>query len=116
VLDSAAIGQFSPDIKLNTDNRPLTEFFRLSSFDAKNLTTNLDFLNKSRTGVNRVFVNVPDQPVMDRFISGNKLLTEGLYYDLQGNRQAFFNKLQAAVAANPENEEYPFLIKFNFGR
>jgi spermidine synthase len=116
VLDSAAIGQFSPDIKLNTDNRPLTEFFRLSSFDAKNLTTNLDFLNKSRTDVNNVFVNIPDQPMMNRFIAGNKLLTDGLYDDLQGNRQAFFDKLQAAVAANPENEEYPFLIKFNFGR
>jgi spermidine synthase len=116
VLDSAAIEQFSPDIKLNTDNRPLTEFFRLSSFDAKNLTTNLDFLNKSRTAVNSVFVNIPDKPLMDRFIAGNKLLTEGLYDDLQGNRQAFFDKLQAAVAANPENEEYPFLIKFNFGR
>lgn len=116
VLDSSAIGQFSPGIKLNTDNRPLTEFFRLSSFDAKNLTTNLDFLNKNRTGVNSIFVNIPDQPMMDRFIRGNVLLTEGVSYDLKGNRQEFFNKLQAAVAANPENEEYPFLIKFNFGR
>lgn len=116
VLDSASIEQFSPVIKQNTDNRPLTEFFRLSSFDAKNLTTNLDFLNKSRTGVNSVFINIPDQQMMDRFIDGNKLLTEGLYYDLQGNRREFFNKLQAAVEANPENEEYPFLIRFNFGR
>lgn len=116
VLDSVEIEKFPKYIRINTDNRPLTEFFRLSSFDTKNLTTNLDFLNKSRTGVNSVFVNIPDQPMMDRFISGNKLLTQGLYYDLQGNRQEFFNKLQAAVAANPENEEYPFLIKFNFGK
>ncbi len=54
--------------------------------------------------------------MMERFIRGNMLLTEGVSYDLRGNRQEFFNKLQAAVAANPEDEEYPFLIKFNFGK
>jgi spermidine synthase len=116
VLDSAQIENFPADIKINTDDKPYTEFFDLSSFETDNLTTNLDYLNKNRGSINRVFRNIPDQQMMDRFIQGNKLLTEGIYYDLQGNRKEFLNKLQAASAANPEDEEYPFLIKFNFGR
>ncbi len=116
VLDSTAIARFPSNIRINTDNRPLTEFFRLSSFKAQNMTTNLDYLNKNRADVKRIFTNIPDQPMMERFIRGNVLLTEGVSYDLKGNRREFLSKLQAAVAANPEDEEYPFLIKFNFGR
>ncbi|MHC1774556.1 MAG: fused MFS/spermidine synthase [Lentimicrobium sp.] len=116
VLDSTSISRFPSHIRINTDNRPLTEFFRLSSFDAQNLTINLDYLNKNRADVSRIFINIPDQPMLDRFIRGNVLLTEGVSHDLKGNRREFFNKLQEAVAANPEDEEYPFLIKFNFGR
>lgn len=116
VLDSTAIARFPSHIRINTDNRPLTEFFRLSSFDAQNLTMNLDYLNKNRADVNRIFTNIPDQSLMERFIRGNVLLTEGVSSDLKGNRREFLNKLQAAVAANPEDEEYPFLIKFNFGK
>jgi len=116
VLDGQQIDQFPAAIKINTDDQPYAEFFRLSSFDAQNLTLNLDYLNKNRGGVNRVFSNLPDQPMMDRFIKGNILLTEGISYDLNGNRQEFFNKLKEAVEVNPEDEEYPFLIKFNFGR
>jgi len=116
VLDSAQISKFPADIKVNTDDKPYAEFFKLSSFEAGNLTSNLEFLNKNRCDVNRVFRNIPDQAMMGRFIRGNELLTEGVYYDLQGNRKEFLGKLQAAVAANPEDEEYPFLIQFNFGR
>lgn len=116
VLDSLQIEKFPSDIKINTDDQPYAEFFRLSSFDAKNLTTNLDYLNSNRGGVNRIFHNIPDQAMMGRFIDGNRLLTEGISYDLKGNKSEFLNKLKDAVAANPEDEEFPFLIKFNFGR
>ncbi|MBK9356433.1 MAG: fused MFS/spermidine synthase [Bacteroidales bacterium] len=116
VLDSTQISKFTADIKVNTDDKPYAEFFKLSSFEAGNLTSNLDFLNKNRCDVNRVFRNIPDQAMMRRFVRGNELLTEGVFYDLQGNRKEFLNKLQAAAAANPEDEEYPFLIQFNFGR
>ncbi|MCB9016859.1 MAG: fused MFS/spermidine synthase [Lentimicrobiaceae bacterium] len=116
VLDSAQIEKFPAGTKINTDNQPYAEFFKLSSFDAINLTANLDYLNKNRCSLNRVFYNIPDQPLMDKFIKGNQLATEGFYQDLSGNRKGFLQGLQAAAVANPEDEEYPFLIRFNFGR
>lgn len=116
VLDSLQIEKFPANIKINTDDQPYAEFFRLSSFDADNLTINLNYLNQNRGGVNRVFHNIPEKAMMDRFINGNRLLTEGIFHDLQGNKNEFRNKLKAAVTANPEDEEFPFLLKFNFGR
>jgi hypothetical protein len=52
---------------------------------------------------------------MQRFVAGNRIFAEGVAADLQGNRQALLYKLQEAAQANPENEEYPFLMKF-YGR
>jgi spermidine synthase len=114
VLDSAAIEKIPKDIKINTDDLPYTEFFAMSSFNSDNLTMNLQYLNQNRCGLDNVFYNMDDKNKMARFVKGNKLLTEGLYYFLQGNKNEFLKKLQTACKENPEDEEFPFLIKFHF--
>lgn len=116
VLDSKAVAAFPKHIKINTDNRPLTEFFRLSSFENGNMILNLNFLDKSRPNVSDFFNNIPDSSMMQRFINGNKLFTKGIAGDLQGNRTELLVKLSEASLANPENEEYPFLQRFYGGR
>jgi spermidine synthase len=115
VLDDASIEAFPDNIRLNTDNRPLTEFFRLSAFDTENMVLNLKYLSENRAGVSNVFFNIPDTAMMQRFVAGNRIFAEGVAADLQGNRQALLLKLQEAAQVNPENEEYPFLMKF-YGR
>jgi tetratricopeptide (TPR) repeat protein len=47
-------------------------------------------------------------------LDGNKYLTESLYYMLQGERKQALNKLREAVRVNPEDAEYPFLLRFYF--
>lgn len=115
VLNDAAISSFSEDILLNTDNRSLPEFFRLSAFENDNMVLNLKYLSENRVEVSTVFYNLPDTLLMQRFVAGNRIFAEGVAADLQGNRQALLYKLQEAAQANPENEEYPFLMKF-YGR
>lgn len=112
VLDGTAISGFPPSVQLNTDNFPSPEFFRFSSFDSRNLTKNLMFLNQKRCETDRIFTDIPDQEMMLRFIEGNRLLTEGIGSDLSGDRRNLIKKLREAVSVNPENEEYPFLIRF----
>ncbi len=114
VLDSAQIEKFPKDIKINTDDRSYAEFFALSSFNSDNLTKNLHYLSQNRGGVDRVFYNIPDKTKMDRFVKGNTLLTDGLYYFLLGNMQEYRKKLETACIENPEDQEFPFLIKFYF--
>lgn len=115
VLDGADIESLSKSIRINTDDRPLTEFFRLSSFRDDNIVRNLEFLNNKREAVYRTFSRIPDRAEMDRYIKGNRLLTEGLISDFEGNRRMLIRKLMEAASVNPGNEEYPFLIKFYSG-
>jgi len=47
-------------------------------------------------------------------LQGNIKLNESIYYSLTGERTKSLLSLQKAVLLNPEDQEYPFLIKFNF--
>lgn len=114
VLDSVQIKRFPPGVRINTDNDPYTEFFELSSFDEENLLQNLKWINQNRGGVERIFTNVTDTAQMNHFKRGNYLLTESVYYWLQGNTGRYIEILQQACKENPEDEEYPFLIKFHY--
>ena len=114
VLDSMQINRFPPGVRINTDNDPYTEFFELSSFDEENLRQNLKWINQNRGGVERVFTNVTDTAQMNHFKRGNYLLTESVYYWLQGDTGRYIEILQQACKENPEDEEYPFLIKFHY--
>jgi hypothetical protein len=62
--------------------------------------------------VDRTFQALPDKATMDRFIADNKLMTEGIIFNLSGNRRGFLDKLRDASALNPENEELPYLYEF----
>lgn len=112
ILDQQAIDRHTTDQHINTDDQPLTEFFRLASFEQANLPGNLHMLNKIRTNPGVIFSNIPDSSMMQRFVNGNKLLVSGLAESFSGNRTGFFSKLQQAVNENPEDQEYPFLLKF----
>ncbi len=114
IMDSVQIEKTTQDIKINTDDLSYLEFFSLSSFNSDNVTKNLDYLSKNRVKNNNVFYNIDDQLKMDRFTKGNEFLTTGLYYFLQRNTTEFKNQLVKACEANPEDEEFPFLIKFYF--
>jgi spermidine synthase len=112
VLDAEAIAKFPPETPVNTDDRPLTEFFDLASLDARNLVTNLAWLRKERAGVERVFTHVADRAKLDRYVAAHSELIAGLEEQLSGNQRGLFERLAAAARMNPENEEYPFLIRF----
>ena len=112
LFDGQAIAGFPPQVRINTDNDPLTEFFTLSALAEGNTALNLAWLDGHRAGVERFFTGLPDPARMERFVAGNRLLTAGIVKDLAGDRAGFLRKLAQAVDANPENEEYPFLIKY----
>ncbi len=112
ILDQQSIDRYTARQRINTDDKPLTEFFRLASFEQANLPGNLEMLNRMRINPGDVFSQVPDSARMQRFIEGNKLLISGLAASFRGDRPGFFTRLQQAVNVNPEDEEYPFLLRF----
>lgn len=116
VQNPKTISQFPQDIRVNTDDRSYVEFFNIKAFNDENTFLNLDYLNKNRANVYESFTNIDDTLRMDRFVRGNILLNDALYGMLSNNKQLMFNKLQEALRHNPENEEFPFLLQFYFGR
>lgn len=115
VWDSEKIKQMTSNEKINTDNQTYTEFFSFKSFSEENIYQNLQFLTENRCDINSVFDNIDNQMKIDRFVDGNKKLTESLYFMLKGDKKSSLESLRKAVTVNPDNEEYPFLIKFYFG-
>ena len=68
----------------------------------------------NRVAVGAVFKNLPDPVLMVRYSQGNRLLTESLYQLKSGSPQRSMNTLRQAARINPENGEYPFLLKLYF--
>ena len=115
MLDNNIIEQFSEDIEINTDDLSYLEFFSPSCFDKDNLNKNISFLSQNRADINRTFNNIDDSEKMQRFIEGNRYFIKSVEFFQNGEKQKSLNELRTAVKVNPENQEYPFLIKFYYG-
>ncbi len=115
VFDSKKIENFPDNVKINTDDKSYTEFFALNSFKSENLYENLKYLSENRCDPNDIFENIDSQMRIDEFIEGNIKLMESLYFSLKGNKNVAQEKLQEACNVNPNNQEYPFLMKFYYG-
>jgi spermidine synthase len=114
MLDSEKISGFSTDILINTDNRSYLEFFRPACFDPDNLNKNITFLRDNRADIYQVFNNIEDTQQMERFISGSNYFINSVIQFQNGDKQQSLNELRKAVRVNPEDQEYPFLIKFYY--
>jgi len=100
--------------KINTDDLSYTEFFSPDCLGQDNISKNLRFLMDNKIEIEAIFENIPSQERMDQFIHGNHLLTESLFHKLRGERQLALETLHRACQENPEDQEYPFLIKLDY--
>ncbi len=114
MMEDKTIERFPETIKINSDDLSYTEFFSMDCFNRDNLTDNLAYMAANRCDINNVFYNIDDTPLMDRYLAGNEYLVESLYYQLKGDRDRSLNELRKAVKVNPEDSEYPFLLRFYF--
>ena len=111
ILDGNAIAKLTTESEINSDDRSYTEFFAPACLDADNIYKNLRFLTQNRIGIGSVFGGITEPDKMDRFLAGNQLLSESLYYKLSGDLTRSTQLLRQAVRENPENQEFPFLLK-----
>jgi spermidine synthase len=113
-LDSQQLDEITSDAAMNTDDKSYVEFFSFDAFKGENLPNNLAFLNEHRGGVNRIFTNIDDPRLMSKFIYSNQIFTDGIIAMLRGDNQKYKEALVKAQHENPENQEYPFLLKLLF--
>lgn len=115
MLDKNQIKNIGQEINIDTDDLSYLEFFNPSCFDIDNLNKNISYLSDNRTDLDYVFTNIENPEQMDRFISGSQNFIKSSIYFQEGEQQKSLDELRKAVQVNPENQEYPFLIKFYFG-
>ncbi len=114
MLDGDTIRQLGAHSAINTDDRSYTEFFNPDCLLEENIGLNLQFLMDSRCDLGGIFKDIPRPDLMERYLAGNRLLTESLYYKLERDDKRSMDLLKQAIRANPEDQEYPFLIKLYF--
>ena len=114
MLDNSQISQIDPDINIDTDNLSYLEFFKASCFDENNLNKNLAYLSTNRIDLNQIFSAIDDPEQMNQFIAGSEHFIQSSIYFQKDQKQHALDELRKAVRVNPENQEYPFLIKFYF--
>jgi spermidine synthase len=111
-LDGETVAKLGAELSLNTDDLSYTEFFDADCLDPMNLSLNLDTFLKNRSDVSEIFSNVENVELLTRYVKGNQLMTKSLAVQLGGGNGLGY--LQQACSINPEDPEYPFLIKLNY--
>jgi len=114
VLDGDDIAAANPEPWLNTDDLCYTEFFAPACLDPDNIALNLRHFLDHRGDLDGVFSGVTDPERLARFVAGNRLLGESLYLKFMGDRRGGLEALQRACRVNPEDQEYPFLIRLDY--
>jgi len=114
MLDGEAIERLGADSKINTDDRSYTEFFAPACLDEDNIAKNLRFLQDNRVATSQVFTSIQAPAVMAQFVMGNQWLIECLWYQFNGDNRNSQLMLHKAIEANPDNQEFPFLMRLYF--
>ncbi len=113
-LGSESIAALTAGSRINTDDLSYTEFFAPGCLDEGNIAANLEFFMKNRSDISTVFRNIDDPETMSRFVQGNRLLTASLFHKFSGDDGSSLAALREACRVNPEDPEYPFLIRLYF--
>lgn len=113
VLDAAAVARLTAAAPVNTDDRSYTEFFARGCLDEGNLVHNLRLLGAARVDPAVTFTNVADPARLQVAAASQRLVTEALALLLDGDREGGLALLRQARAADPLDQELPFLVRLH---
>ena len=114
MLDSSAMQELAAVYPANREDRSYTEFFALSCLSDDNLPANLEQLHALRVAPGGFFRDVPDAERLKRYRMGNEALCQSLIHKFRQEDRQALAFLREACRLNPENEEYPFLIRLEY--
>ncbi|MBM4130166.1 hypothetical protein FJ250_03945 [bacterium] len=113
LLDADTIARLTAAAPVNTDDRCYTEFFARGCLDEGNLVRNLRLLAAARVDPAGAFDDVADPARLQVAAAGQRLVTEALARILDGDREGGLALLRQARAADPLDQELPFLVRLH---
>ncbi len=111
LLDKEAIKRFSTGAQINTDNRPILEFFTPLSLRNKNWELNINSIIEHRVDVSKIISGIEDSEKLKRYLQGQQYFIEGLIYQNRRDRQGLIQKFRKALEINPENMEIRLFLQ-----
>jgi hypothetical protein len=111
ILDDNAVHDFTKDARVNTDDRPVLEFFTPRSLRRENWHINLIELLEYRSDLINTFANIDNPEKMSRYLKGQNLFLSSLVYKNKGDIAQSISALKAAAKVNPENNEILSILK-----
>lgn len=113
LLDAPALARLTAAAPVNTDDRSYTEFFGRGCLDEANLVRNLRLLAAARVDPAGVFTGVDDPARLRLASESQRRVTEALALILAGDRAGGVALLRQARAADPLDQELPFLVRLH---
>ncbi|MEO0105960.1 MAG: fused MFS/spermidine synthase [candidate division WOR-3 bacterium] len=111
ILDGESSQRFSKEGRVNTDDRPILEFFTPASLGRENWETNIKALLAHRTEPEKIIENIDDPIILKEYLDGQKYYINGLIYQNRGERKNMIEEFRKALKVNPHNEEIELFIK-----
>lgn len=113
LLDAPALARLTAGAPVNTDDRSYTEFFDRRCLDEGNLVRNLRLLAAARVDPAVAFTGVADAGRLRLASDSQRRVTEALALILAGDRAGGVALLRQARAADPLDQELPFLVRLH---
>jgi spermidine synthase len=111
MLDKPAMLRLSANSPVCRDDDNYLEFFSLDAKRTVNWELNVRKLMEHRIGLSSAFSFCPDTGKLDSYLSGQRFYVEGQIMKNRGDWRKTLELYQQAVAINPSNEEYRFLMQ-----
>ncbi len=105
LLDSNAVTSLITDAAVNTDDRPILEFFTPTSLRHDNWELNIRAVYERRIDINQVIIGIDDYGKIQRYLEAQHYFINGLIFQNQRVYHAMKEEFLKALAINPENDE-----------
>ncbi|MCU0607072.1 MAG: fused MFS/spermidine synthase [Candidatus Edwardsbacteria bacterium] len=109
LLDEAGAAALAEGAVPCTDDRNYLEFFDPAAKDPANWERNIAMLTERPADLGRVFAGA-GPAALARYLAGRAAFIAGQVRQNRGDRRGALAGFRDAVAVNPENEEYRFLL------
>jgi len=111
LLDDEGIRSFAHSGLVNTDDRPLLEFFTPQSLKKENWELNITSVFSRRVDINRVIKGIDDIERIKKYLEGQRHFIKGLIYQNQGNQPKMLEEFKKVMEINPENQDIMLFLK-----
>lgn len=111
ILDNSQILNLTERSGINTDDRPVLEFFTPASLKRENWELNIQSVFGTRVDIMKLIKGIDDADRLQRYLEGQRYFIDGLIFQNRGDRQLMRQAFEKVLEINPENNEVRLFLQ-----